>query len=243
MDISIVFPAKDEARFISRSIKIARKVQGVKEVIVVDGMSTDGTPEIARRNRARVVYQSLLRYPGKGVAMRDGFYFSKGDIIAFLDADIKNLSVEFIEKLIDPLRRGEADFVKGTFERASGRVTELVAKPLLRMFYPELAKLSQPLSGEIAGTRDAFSSVDWELGWGVDIGIVIDIFRSGFRIVERHLGYKDHDMKPLPMLTEMAYEVAETILRRAVKDGKLSRMEEERMLSEMKMKAVEAEIP
>jgi len=233
MDVSIVFPAKDEAKFIAHSIKIAKKVAGVKEIIVVDGMSTDGTPEIAAKMGARVVYQSLLRYPGKGAAMRDGFYFAKGDIIVFLDADIKNLSVEFIERLIEPLRVGEADFVKGTFERASGRVTELVAKPLLRMFYPELSKLSQPLSGEIAGTRKAFSVVDWEVGWGVDIGIVIDIYKAGLKIVERHLGYKDHDMKPLPMLTEMAYEVAETILRRAERDGKLTRAEEEKLLGEL----------
>ncbi|MGB9725265.1 MAG: glycosyltransferase [Fervidicoccaceae archaeon] len=242
MGISIIFPAKDEAKFISRSIKIAKKVQGVKEIIVVDGMSTDGTPEIASKMGARVVFQSLLRYPGKGVAMRDGFYFAKGDIIAFLDADIKNLSVEFIDNLLEPLRKGEADFVKGTFGRASGRVTELVAKPLLRMFYPELAKLSQPLSGEIAGTRKAFSAVDWELGWGVDIGIVIDIHKAGFRIVERHLGYKDHDMKPLPMLTEMAFEVAETILRRAERDGKLSATEGEKLLSEFKKDIERGEI-
>lgn len=241
MEISIVFPAKDEANFIARSIKIAKKVPGVKEVIVVDGMSTDGTPEIASKMGAKVVYQSLLRYPGKGVAMRDGFYFAKGDAIVYLDADIKNLSVEFIERLLEPLRKGEADFVKGTFARASGRVTELVAKPLLRMFYPELAKLSQPLSGEIAGTRRAFSVVEWELGWGVDIGIVIDIYKAGLRIVERNLGYKDHDMKPLPMLTEMAFEVAETILRRAERDGKLSRVEGERLLSKLREEIKEAE--
>jgi glycosyltransferase involved in cell wall biosynthesis len=241
MEISIVFPAKDEAKFIKKSISIAKKVPGVKEIIVVDGMSSDGTPEIASKSGARVIYQSLLKYPGKGVAMRDGYYFSKGDIIAFLDADIKNLSVDFVEKLIEPLRKGEADFVKGTFGRASGRVTELVAKPLLRMFYPELAKLSQPLSGEIAGTRKAFSVVEWELGWGVDIGIVIDIHKAGLRIIERNLGYKDHDMKPLPMLTEMAFEVAETILRKAERDGKLSRVEEEEMLSNMRKELGEVE--
>jgi len=116
--------------------------------------------------------------------------------------------------------RGEADFVKGCFERAAGRVTELVAKPLLRMFYPELARFKQPLSGEIAGRRSLFYMVEFERGWGVDVGLLIDFHKLGARMVERDIGYKDHDMKPLHALTDMAYEVAGAILRRAIRDQK-----------------------
>jgi len=164
--------------------------------------------------------------------MRDGFYYSTGEIITFFDADIKNISSDFIKGLYQPILDGEADFVKGSFGRKAGRVTELVAKPLLRMFYPELSKYFQPLSGEIAGLRKAFEIVEWEPGWGVDIGILIDVYRAGLRIIEKDLGFKDHDMKPLELLTEMAYEVAETILRRAVRDGKITSEEMKTLLKQ-----------
>ncbi|MCC6061533.1 MAG: glycosyltransferase [Desulfurococcales archaeon] len=231
-NVSVVVPARNEARFISRAIKAAKRLREVKEVIVVDGGSIDKTPEIARRLGAKVIYQSILRYPGKGIAMRDGFYYSTGEIITFFDADIKNISSDFIKGLYQPILDGEADFVKGSFGRKAGRVTELVAKPLLRMFYPELSKYSQPLSGEIAGLRKAFEIVEWEPGWGVDIGILIDVYRAGLRIIEKDLGFKDHDMKPLELLTEMAYEVAETILRRAVRDGKITSEEMKTLLKQ-----------
>lgn len=230
--VSLVIPAKNEARFIARAIRAAKRLREVREIIVVDGGSSDGTPDIARRMGARVIYQSILRYPGKGIAMRDGFYYSSGEIVAYIDADIKNISPEFIEGLYRPILDGEAEFVKGAFAREAGRVTELVAKPLLRMFYPELTRFSQPLSGEIAGVRKAFEVVEWEAGWGVDVGILIDVYKAGIRIVEKNLGFKDHDMKPLEMLTEMAYEVAEAILKRAVRDGKISVDEANRLLME-----------
>ncbi|AFH42575.1 glycosyltransferase [Fervidicoccus fontis] len=230
-EVSVIFPAKDEEKFIAHSVKTAKKAKNVREIILVDGGSVDNTPAIAKKLGAKVIFQSILKYPGKGVAMRDGYYYSTKDIIVFLDADIKNLTPDFINKLIEPILKGETDFVKGTFGRKSGRVTELVAKPLLRIFYPELSYLSQPLSGEIAGTSEAFSKVNWELGWGVDIGIVLDIYKAGFKIKEENLGFKDHDMKPLPMLTEMAYEVAQTIIRRATQDGKISESKGEELLA------------
>lgn len=232
--VSLVIPAKNEARFIERVIRVAKRIREIREIIVVDGGSVDKTPEIARRLGAKLVYQSQYRYPGKGIAMRDGFYYSTGEIVVYVDADIKNISEEFLRRLFQPILDGVADFVKGAFARRAGRVTELVAKPLLRLFYPELSKFSQPLSGEIAGLRKAFEVVEWEPGWGVDIGILIDVYRAGLRVVEIDLGFKEHDMKPLEMLTEMAYEVAETIIRRALRDKKITVSEAEKLLSEYK---------
>jgi len=218
MDITVVFPTKNREQYVKRSVREAFKAKRVKEVIVVDGGSTDNTVEIAQREGAKVIVQSDLTYPGKGIAMRDGAYLATGDIVVFLDIDIRNIGPEFVERLADPIVKGEAEFVKGCFERASGRVTELVAKPLLRMFYPELARFSQPLSGEIAGLRQIFYKVRFERGWGVDVGLLIDLHKLGVRMVERHIGYKDHDMKPLHALTDMAFQVAEAILRRAIED-------------------------
>jgi glycosyltransferase involved in cell wall biosynthesis len=221
MDVSVVFPSRNRERYVKKAIRTAFKAKHVKEVIIVDGGSTDNTIDVALKENARVIIQSNLVYPGKGVAMRDGAYLSSGDIIVFADIDIANLTPQFIEKLYMPIMMGEAEFVKGCFERAAGRVTELVAKPLLRMFYPELARFKQPLSGEIAGLRKIFYQVEFENGWGVDVGLLIDLYRIGVRIVEVDLGFKEHEMKPLHALTDMAYQVAEAILKRAVRDIKI----------------------
>ena len=217
MRVTVVIPAKDEGATIAEVVRAAKRAKWVDKVIVVDGHSADNTVEEARRAGARTITQSKRRYPGKGVAMRDGFEAALTDIIAFVDADIVNIEPQMLEKLVEPIIKGEADFVKGMFERAGGRVTELVAKPLLQMFFPEVAGFSQPLSGEIAGRRWVFEHVKFEENWGVDVGILIDAVRSGARVKEIHIGFKDHLMKPLLDLREMAQQVAETIIKRAAK--------------------------
>jgi glycosyltransferase involved in cell wall biosynthesis len=222
--ISVCFPAKNEGKFIERSVKAAKKTPNVMEVIVIDGGSMDDTVKKALKAGAHVVYQSDLKYPGKGIAMRDGVYYARGSIIVFLDADIKNLDSSMILSLTKPIINREADFVKGAFGRKAGRVTELVAKPLIKMFYPELSSFNQPLGGEIAGLKNVFLSVNFEGDWGVDVGLLIDIYKKGFKIVEVDIGFKDHDMKPLHLLTDMAYDVAKAILTRAMMDGKIDRI-------------------
>jgi len=223
MDVSVVFPVKNRASYVRKAVSTAYKAEGVKEVIIVDGGSTDGTVLEALKARAKTIIQSKLVYPGKGVAMRDGAYYASGDMVVFLDVDIKNLTPKFIEGLAEPITKGKAEFVKGCFEREAGRVTELVAKPLLKIFYPELANFRQPLSGEIAGLRKTFYDVEFEDGWGVDVGLLIDMHRLGRRVTEIDIGFKEHEMKSLPYLTDMAYQVADAILKRAVEDGRIRR--------------------
>ncbi|RLI25139.1 MAG: hypothetical protein DRO52_04450 [Candidatus Hecatellales archaeon] len=230
MSISVVFPVKNRASYVKKAVSTAYKAKGVGEVIIVDGGSTDGTVREAQKVKAKTIIQSKLVYPGKGVAMRDGAYYASGDVVVFLDIDIRNIQPSFIEKLAEPVLSGEAEFVKGCFERKAGRVTELVAKPLLKIFYPELARFKQPLSGEIAGLRKTFYDVEFEEGWGVDVGLLIDIYRLGRPITEIDIGFKDHEMKPLPHLTDMAHQVADAILRRAVEDGRIDRQTAEARL-------------
>lgn len=224
--VTVVLPAFNEGKFIAKAVKRVKRASCVTEVLVIDGGSTDDTVEKALRAGAKVLHQSWMKYPGKGVAMRDAIDYASGDVIVFMDADIKNINERMIELLVEPIVRGEADFVKGTFARRAGRVTELVAKPLLRLFFPEYACFDQPLSGEIAGKKEVFKTIKLEEDWGVDVGLLLDIAEKGFKIKEVRIGFKEHDMKPLKELTDMAQQVAQAILKRALRKGRLSRLQE-----------------
>lgn len=228
--VSVGIPAFNEGKFIAKVVREAKAIDFVEEVIVVDGGSTDNTVKNAESADAKVLHQSWVKYPGKGIAMRDVIKYAMGDIIVFADADIINIERKVIRKLADPILKGEADFVKGTYERRAGRVTELVAKPLLRMFFPEYAHFSQPLSGELAGTREVFRSITLEEDWGVEIGMLIDVAEKGFRIKEVDLGFKEHDMKPLVELNDMAYQVARAVIKRAIEKGRLETVVEEELV-------------
>jgi len=118
--------------------------------------SEDDTVQAAINAGAKVV---ISHTRGKGISMQDGIREATNEILVFLDADIDPYPDETIENLTRPLLRDEADFVKGTFARNAGRVTELVAKPLLNIFYPGLANYSQPLSGMIAGEKNIFKRI------------------------------------------------------------------------------------
>jgi len=214
--VSIVIPALNEEKNIGRIIREAKKYELVSEVLVVDGGSRDKTVKRAREAGARVITQSRKKFPGKGIAMWDGVVNSSGDVLVFTDADITNFKTGFIEKLVEPILVGEADFVKGYYERKAGRVTEITAKPLLAIFFPEL-QLRQPLSGEIAGNRELFLRMEFEEGWGIDIGILISAFLLKARIQEVNLGYKEHKMRPTGDLVTMSREVAQVIIRHGIK--------------------------
>lgn len=212
--ISVILPVLNEEKTIGKIVKQFKGNQKVGEIIVVDDKSFDNTVSEAKKAGAAVVTSTKI---GKGASMRDGFLMSKGEIIVYLDGDVEKYKADIIEKMTRPILDGKADFVKGSFMREAGRVTELVAKPLLAILIPELAGFSQPLSGMIAGRRDFFEKITFENDYGVDLGILIDMYFLGARIKEINLGIIQHKMKSWRELGQMSREVSRAILKRALK--------------------------
>ncbi|WP_143304456.1 HAD-IB family phosphatase [Chitinophaga vietnamensis] len=210
--ISVVIPVLNEGVTIRQVIKTIKKTTRKIEIIVVDDNSTDNTVEEAMKEQVRVITSSQR---GKGISMREGMMAAKNEIIAYVDGDILTYPDNIIELLTAPIESGEADFVKSYFERQAGRVTQLVAKPLLSILFPGLAHFQQPLSGMIAARKSMLSQVNFENDYGVDIGLLIDMHQLGARIVEANIGKVENAMQTWEQLSKMSREVSRTILRKA----------------------------
>jgi len=210
--ITVIIPALNEEATVGRVVELAKKALNVSEVIVVDDKSMDNTVEESRKAGANVITSTKL---GKGTSMKDGVLVAKNEFITFLDADIVTYSDNVIELLASPLINDEADFVKSYFSRQAGRVTELVAKPLLSILYPSFPNFKQPLSGMIAGRKSFFEKCEFEEGYGVDIGILVDMYNLNARIKEVNIGNIENRMQPLEQLGKMSREVARTIMKKA----------------------------
>lgn len=210
--ITVIIPALNEEKTIQHVVRLAYNSTHVTEVIVVDDKSMDNTVEEARIEGATVITSTKL---GKGASMKDGVLVSKNEVIVFLDADITTYPENVIELLTTPLLNNEADFVKSYFTRQAGRVTELVAKPLLSILNPGFPNFQQPLSGMIAGKKSLFAKCEFEEGYGVDIGIVMDMHHLGARIAEVSIGNIENRMQALEQLGKMSREVARTIIKKS----------------------------
>jgi glycosyltransferase involved in cell wall biosynthesis len=218
----VVIPAYNEEKNVSNVVTVVKESSYVNEVIVVDDGSVDKTVEKAKKSGATVI--SHTKNQGKGSAINTGFRHSKGDIVAFIDADIYNFDHDKLDSIIKPILKGKTDITKTKFIRESGRVTELTAKPLLKFFFPEIT-FEQPLSGQFAGTRSTLSKIRFEKDYGVDVGIVLDADAHGVRIEEVDIGEIEHNMSPLTGLNEMANEVVRTIISRAMEHGRVTMMD------------------
>ncbi len=216
--ITVIIPALNESATIVSVIELARRDRRVSEVIVVDDASVDGTPELAAAAGARVVTSTML---GKGVSMEDGLLAARNEILVYLDGDLTHLCPDLVERLTAPLFAGTADFVKAEFSRTAGRVTILTARPLLRIFFPELVHFQQPLGGIIAARRELLRRLRFENDYGVDVGLLIDASAIGARIAQVDIGHIEHDSHPLEVLGDMATQVARTLLDRAARYGRL----------------------
>ena len=216
--VSVIIPAYNEEETVAKVVEVIKKVSFVDEIIVVNDGSSDNTAEEAMNVGARVITHEVNK--GKGEALNTGYREAECDIIAFIDADIYNLTSAKVEAMIRPILEGKTDITKTKFSRASGRVTELTAKPLLNFFFPEIS-FEQPLSGQFAARKEVLKKINFESDYGVDVGIVIDADVLGISIMEVDIGAIEHDMSPLSDLNLMANEVVRTIIGRANKYGRV----------------------
>lgn len=241
--VSVCLPARDEAATIGpilRDVLALREAGVIDQVVVVDH-STDGTAEIARSLGAEVHDQESLLPElgpvlGKGDAMWRALTVLDGDFICFLDADTEQFGPHFACGLLGPLLCGEEiSFVKGFYRRpfkigdltlpdGGGRVTELTARPLLNLFYPELAAVEQPLAGEVAARRDLLERLPFVTGYGVDIALLLDAHREvGLEgIAQVDLDVRQNAHQSLRELAPMAFAVLRALASRLERDGRLT---------------------
>ncbi len=211
MKVSAIIPAYNEEKTIRSVIETAKKSNYIYEIIVVDDGSVDKTRELALEAGAKVV--THRKNMGKGRAIKTGISKSSGDILVFLDADI-NWKHRKIEALVEPILRDEADFVKSSFTRKRGRLTELLVKPLIKTIFSGI-EFSQPLSGQFAGKKEFFKTLSIEDKWGIDIGILLDAIKQKQRIKEVNIGTIIHKKRPLEDLIVTGEDVVKTIFKKA----------------------------
>src|SRR3954447_23882747 len=211
--LTAIISALNEEFTIGKVVQFCITHPLVNEVIVVDDRSEDNTASIAASAGAKVITSEVR---GKGTSMKDGVNAASNELLIFLDADIDNYPSETVTLLSEPLLLNEADFIKGTFSRNAGRVTELVAKPLLNILYPGLVNFSQPLSGMIAGKKSFFERIKFFNDYGVDVGILIDMYLMKARIKEVDIGYIENKSKPWESLGKMSKEVAKAIITKGM---------------------------
>ncbi|HTU87568.1 MAG TPA: glucosyl-3-phosphoglycerate synthase [Solirubrobacteraceae bacterium] len=240
--VSVCLPARNEARTIGPILEqlMPLREAGVVDQIVVLDRSSDATARIAQALGAEVHFQDELMPElgpvlGKGDAMWRALPILTGDVICFLDADSEHFGAHFACGVLGPvLCRPDISFVKGfyrrpfrvgetTFPDGGGRVTELTARPLLNLFYPELAEVRQPLAGEIAARRELLERLPFATGYGVDIGLLIDAYsEAGLEaIAQVDLDVRQNAHQPLRDLGPMAYAVLRAVAVRLEREGRL----------------------
>jgi len=237
VSISVCLPARDEEATIGAIVREIRAAlvsevgDGlVDEVVVIDDGSTDATAAVARNAGATVVAEADLLPEagpgsGKGNALWKSLHACRGDLICWIDADLANFRAESVVKLLEPLLLDrDTLLVKASYARSfegaptgGGRVTELVARPLLSLLFPKLADIAQPLGGEYAARREALEVLPFVEGWGVELGLLVDVVARFGRdaVTQVDLGTREHRNRPVEKLAAQSMSIIATALRRS----------------------------
>lgn len=244
LTISLCLPTLNEEKTIAKEIVILKselmsRYPLLDEIVVIDSGSSDNTVKVARSFDA-VVYPAdeiLPAYPayrGKGENLWKALYVTRGDILVYLDADIKNIHHRFAYGLLGPLLTVPGiRFAKAFYDRpialgkskvrqtGGGRVTELVIRPMLSLFFPELTQIVQPLSGEYAGFRDIFERIPFPIGYGVETSMLLDICETwGLDVIAQvDLERRVHRNQDTKALGRMSFVVLKTFLDRLERLG------------------------
>ena len=244
LKISLCLPTLNEEKTIAKEIIILKselmtRYPLVDELIVIDSGSTDNTLEIAGSFGAEVyianeILPNLDQFKGKGENLWKALYITKGDIIVYIDADIKNIHHRFAYGLIGPLLLDDRiKYTKAFYDRpisvgknkirptGGGRVTELVIRPLFSLFFPELTQIIQPLSGEYAGYRELFENIPFPIGYGVETSMILDIYdKWGLDVIAQvDLDRRIHRNQDTKALGRMAFAILKTFINRQKRSG------------------------
>ncbi len=242
--ISLCFPTLNEAATIAKEIVVMRselqlRYPLIDEIVVIDSGSADATREVAAEYGAKVyladeILPEIPAYKGKGENLWKALYVLEGDIILYIDADIKNIHPRFAYGLLGPLLLTEGvRFSKAFYDRpialdqknikptGGGRVTELVTRPLFSLFYPELSQFIQPLSGEYAGFRDCFDSISFPIGYGIETSMLLDLYeRYGMdAMAQVDLDKRVHRNQSTLALGRMSFGIMQTFLAKLKASG------------------------
>jgi glucosyl-3-phosphoglycerate synthase len=243
LSVSVCLPTHECAATVGEIVAVLgqlRKAGAIDEIVVVDAASADGTAALAERAGA-AVWQEAELLPsygpvlGKGDAMWRALSVLAGELVCFLDADTQGFAARFATGVLGPLVCEQSvSFVKAFYRRpfvqggvlladGGGRVNHLMARPALALFYPELSELRQPLAGEMAARRELLERVPFATGYGVEVGMLIDVWREvGLEgIAQVDLDEHRNRHQPLSALTPMASAVLATIARRLEQDSRL----------------------
>ena len=244
LKISLCLPTLNEEKTIAKEILIMKselmtRYPILDEIVVVDSGSTDNTRKIARGYGADVynaaeILPELVKFKGKGENLWKALFVTKGDIIVYLDADIKNIHHRFAYGLLGPLILFDnIKYVKAFYDRpisigkskirptGGGRVTELVIRPLFSLFFPELTQILQPLSGEYAGYRELFENIPFPIGYGVETSMILDIYEKwGLNVFAQvDLDRRIHRNQDTRALGRMSFAILQTFIKRKKKLG------------------------
>ncbi|MFJ2033815.1 glucosyl-3-phosphoglycerate synthase [Streptosporangium sp. NPDC087985] len=241
LTVSVVLPARDEGETVGEIVTAIRHelmeaVPLVDELVVIDSRSTDDTAARATQAGARVIAQDeilpdLKPMDGKGEALWKSLAVTSGDLLVFIDADLREFRTSFVTGLLGPLLGDPGVvYVKGCYDRplrnvqnGGGRVTELVARPLLNLHWPLLAGFVQPLAGEYAGRRSVLEQVPFVTGYGVELGLLIDLLDlAGLdALAQVDLGRRVHSHQSTEALGGMAAQILQTSWSRLERQNKM----------------------